>query len=1030
MNDKTKSIFAIMAIILTLSGLYLFRGIRLYRDTMDKNIAKTMENTLFLMDETVKNSRLMYDMRLNVLIRDEKIQAAFAGRNRDELYLLTLPFHDAYKAENLFYTNLHFHLPSGHSFLRMHEPEEFGDDLSVIRPMIMQVHKIQNPLSGYEIGKHGLFYRVVRPMFFKGEYVGAVELGIMAEEVVDRIETALKIKIARVVKDENLNKPFQERSKNEIHTQGFSIHPYKHESFFNQVAGAYDFTRESVQQIQVDGRSMAVFTFGNLESYEGGAIAWFLIAQDISGEITGYRSFLSRSIYLTLVLVILAYAVLYFSFGSYINRITELNKTLESRVKERTQELEAVTDKLMLTHAELDQIFNTAADGMRLIGIDFKILRVNETFSKLIGTDKQLAVNTLCHEHFKGRFCFSPECTLKRILNGEEYIEIDVEKETASGEKRSFLLTATPFKSANGEILGVVENFKDITHRKNAARAIEENEHYLRAIMSTVQAGVIITDEKSPLIIDANPYALKLIGCSREELMKSSIRDHFSLEKPWIDHVLKSESPFEKEDYILTTASGKKRNIRLSVARATHKGRTYLVQSFSDMTDIKRFVEQQAVDIHKAKSILNLVNPSPPRYMTLPGGRRLFADIICVPCHAEGGDHLLIRHFPNHTAPKTVISLKDQSGHEVNCILRSIYTDLLHNALLFNCRESTLDQVMTKLNQELCRSGFFKADDFFSSITAEIDHHSLMLRYITAGHPPFILIRNNKALSMPRPGEEKNHLPIPFLKNASYGSTCFQLQENDQLLFYTDGLTEMTLRNLKTAMTADELRLHVQALIDDFHRATGRTMPVSALTAALLERISAMSGETVLPEQGNSKPVNTSSDDITLAGIEIETLHQSITKIVYPKTAADVSGFVQEILTLVFDQKENTAYRHMKSRAFMILEEALINAWKHGNHMNPDKPVTLCFDSRNDFVFEITDQGPGFDYCNLPDPTSAENIQKDSGRGLFILRHFSDHVEWKGTGNHILISLKKMKSLDNRADMENPATCIGIWGKN
>jgi PAS domain S-box-containing protein len=761
MNDKTKSIFAIMAIILTLSGLYLFRGIRLYRDTMDKNIARTMDNTLFLMDETVKNSRLMYDMRLNILIRDEKIQESFAGWNRDELYRHTLPFHDAYKAENLFYANLHFHLPSGHSFLRMHKPEEFDDDLSVIRPMIMQVHQTQNPLSGYEIGKHGLFYRVVRPMFFKGEYIGAVELGIMAEEVVDRIENALKVKIARVIKDENLNSPFQEQSRNEIHTQGFSIHPYKNESFFNQVAGAYDFTRESVQQIKVDGRPMAVFTFGNLKNYEDGSIAWLLIAQDISDDITGYRSFLSRSIYLTLVLVILAYAVLYFSFGSYINRIMELNKTLESRVKERTKELEAVTDKLILTHAKLDQIFNTAADGMRLIGIDFKILRVNETFSKLIGADKQLAVNTLCHEHFKGQFCFSPECTLNRILNGEEYIEMDVEKEIPSGEKRSFLLTATPFKSANGEILGVVENFKDITHRKNAARAIEENEQYLKAIMYTVQAGVVITDEKSPLIIDANPYALKLIGSSREKLMKFSIRDHFNLEKPWIDHVLKSESPFEKEDYILTTASGKKLNIRLSIARATHKGRTYLVQSFSDMTDI-----------------------------------------------------------------------------------------------------------------------------------------------------------------------------------------------------------------------------------------------------------------------------NTSSDDITLAGIEIETLHPSMTKTLYPKTAAEVSGFVQEILTLVFDQKENTAYRHMKSRAFMILEEALINAWKHGNGMSPDKPVTIRFDSRNDFVFEITDQGPGFDYCNPPDPTSAENIQKDSGRGLFILRHFSDHVEWKGTGNHILISLKKMKTLDNRVDMENPATCIGIWGKN
>ncbi len=1017
-----------MTIILILSGIYLFWGIRLYQDTMDKTIAETMEKTIFLIDEAVKNSHMIYDTHLDIVIRNEKILTSFAGRNRDELYLNALPFHDAYKSENNFYSLMHFHLPSGHSFLRMHKPEEFGDDLTQIRPMIMQVHKTQQPVSGYEIGKQGLFYRVARPMFYNGDYIGAAELGVMAEQVVENIETAMKIKVARIIKDESLNEAFQDKSKEEIHTQGFSINPYENRAFFIQVTDFYDFSRKSVQQSIINDRHVAVYTSGNLKDYEGDSIAWFLIAQDISDEITGYRSFLIRSISLTLILIIGAYAVLHFSFGFYINKIIELNKTLENKVKERTKELEAVTDQLTLTNAELNQIFNTAADGMRVIDTNFKILRVNDTFSKIVGIEKDRLINRLCHDHFKGRYCFSQECTLKRILKGEEYIEIDVEKETAAGEKRSFILTATPFKSASGEILGVVENFKDITSRKNSARAIEENEQYLKAIMSTVEAGVIITDEKSPHIIDANPHALKLIGCTKEDLMKSGIQKYFNLEKPWMEGDVHSCKPLE--DCLLTTASGETLNIRLSVARVNHKGRILRVQSFSDLTDMKRFIEKQVVDIHKAKSILNLVNPLPPRYISLPGESRLFADILSIPCHAEGGDHLLLQHFFNPDKPKTVISLKDQSGHEVDCLLRSIYTDLFHNALLFSSREIPLEQVMAKLNEQLCESGFFKEDDFFTSITAAIDHHSLMMSYISAGHPPFILIRDNKAGFLPQPGDEKNHLPIPFLKNVAYVSTCFQLKENDQLLFYTDGLTEMPIRNLNTTLSNDELIHHVQDIIDDFYAETGDSIPVSTLTNALLERISVISRETVMPKQGSLKSVNTSSDDVTLVGIEIESIQHAITIGFSPESAAEVSIITKGILFMIFDQKGNKPYQHMKNRIAMIVEEALLNAWVHGNRKDPRKTVTFRFSSRNDFIFEIMDQGKGFDYLHLPDPTLAENIEKDSGRGLFIIRHFSDHVEWKGNGNHIIISLKKIKTLDDRADMGNQPTGITIWGKN
>jgi PAS domain S-box-containing protein len=1017
MTDKVKSIIAIMLIISTLSGIFLYRGVHMYQKMMNEKISATMEKTNILIDEVIKSSNIIYDVRLETLTTNKKILLAFNNRNREELYKITLPLHNSFKSENHHYSNMHFHLPTGNSFLRMHKPEEFGDDLRKIRPIIMQVHKKKKVVMGYEIGKHGLFYRVAKPMFYKGKYIGALELGIKAEQAAENIEAVLNIKVARFIDNNFLNDSFRINVKNEIKTQGVSLNPYGNKTIFDSLVDKFNFKNSKYQRVVSRSLHMVLFNSGDLKNYRGKTIAKFLIGDDISKEVENYNSFLISSVFLTLLLIAGAYIVLNFSFGSYINKIIELNKNLETKVNDRTKDLEAVTDELKLTNTELNQIFNTAADGMRVIDKDFNVLRVNDTFAKLIGKDKDIIKNSLCHQYFRGKFCFSENCTLNRILKGEEHIEIDVKKLMISGEVRSFLLTATPFKSIDGEILGVVENFKDVTHRLKAHKAIKEHEEYLNSLMNTVQAGLIITDEKEPKIIDANPYALKLIGLDKDELKQTSIRDHFILEKPWIDSLMSSDETFNKGDYILTNSSGEKLNIQLSVARANVKGRTYLVQSFSDITDVKRLIDKQIVDINKAKAIMDLVNEKAPRYIDLSLGKRLFTETISLPCNAEGGDHLFLRSFPKKNGGKTVISLKDQSGHEVNCIFRSIYTDLLHNADLFSNKKNNLGQAVTKLNQQLCDSGFFEEDDFFTSINAEIDHSSLILKYISSGHPPFILLRDNKVRIIPDHENPKNHLPIPFLRDAQFDSTELKLKKNDQIIFYTDGLTEMSVKHLKYVISEEELQGITQKIVDDYSSKNNCSIHVSTLMEKLLEEISAKSCETVISGLNGSHPVNTSADDVTMVGMEIETLEEVTEKTIYPKDSTDITNFIQTILKTIFNRSEAESYVHLKTKIAMILEEAVVNGWKHGNAKDINKSITVRFGFFNDFVLEIIDQGKGFDINNLPDPTLNHNIEKPSGRGLFIIYLYADHVQWRGDGSHIIISLNTNDS-DNNRDKE------------
>lgn len=83
----------------------------------------------------------------------------------------------------------------------------------------------------------------------------------------------------------------------------------------------------------------------------------------------------------------------------------------------------------------------------------------------------------------------------------------------------------------------------------------------------------------------------------------------------------------------------------------------------------------------------------------------------------------------------------------------------------------------------------------------------------------------------------------------------------------------------------------------------------------------------------------------------------------------------------------------------IAITEGVNNAIKHGNNSNPGKNVSLTlFMDENLIKFKIEDEGSGFDFQHLPDPTSPENIEKPGGRGIFLMKHLSDEVEFKDSG--------------------------------
>ena len=98
----------------------------------------------------------------------------------------------------------------------------------------------------------------------------------------------------------------------------------------------------------------------------------------------------------------------------------------------------------------------------------------------------------------------------------------------------------------------------------------------------------------------------------------------------------------------------------------------------------------------------------------------------------------------------------------------------------------------------------------------------------------------------------------------------------------------------------------------------------------------------------------------------------------------------------------------------MATQEALNNAIKHGNKMDEKKKVDFCIQVEDEeFRIIIRDEGEGFDFGQVPDPTEPQNLLKTSGRGIFYMRSFMDHVEYNSENGTTVTMIKKHKKTDS-----------------
>ncbi len=502
-----------------------------------KNIHSTIEHT-------IKHNTNHYANLLDRLANTSRIEKDLMEDNRDEVYKILKSKLDSFQRENSDFDILHFIKPDGKSYLRVHNKDQFGDDVSAFRLTIQNMIKNKQLISGYETGKHSAAFRVIAPIFYENKFIGSLGIGINPNYFIKKVSEIIQEDGFLFIKKENL-KLFSKNST-------FSIQDYMLQSNINKksfdilklLPKNYNF--EDNTKV-IDQEHTYIIHIHNIIGFDNKNYAKYLFIQDITQHIQRQNLIVSYLVLALLSFVFLIFLSVKFYLNRFDNKVGNVYKKIIKRIEHSKDYLKAVEDASPnIIISSVGKIIKTGNQAF----LDFTNFESIDEFKK-----QYICICDLFVER-KGY--------LEKLHNGEEWFDYMSKRPNQihkaimlkDGKEHIFIVNSNELNI--DDHLRCMATFVDITELENL------QERYETAINGT-QDGLwdwnLITGD-----LYLTPQWKRQLGYEDDELINEF--------KTWEDHVHPEDKEKAKKDF--TANIDGKTEIYENIHRLRHKNGSWV----------------------------------------------------------------------------------------------------------------------------------------------------------------------------------------------------------------------------------------------------------------------------------------------------------------------------------------------------------------------------------------------------------------------------------------------------------------------
>lgn len=302
---RGRVLLALLASVLAIAGGASALLYRVASRHFDRTAARSLASFEQQLNDRLDQLERDLSLALEMLLADDSLRERFAAGDRAALLAHLGPLYEQRLQEPYSLTQFHFHIPPATSFLRLHRPQSFGDDLSEWRASLVLANREERPVSGIEVTRSGAGLKVIQPVRWQGAHIGTAELATTLDRTLESISHSLDASFALGIRREVWARARCDELLSPLSTRGDVIYYHQSEPWIADILDRAPVPGEAPALFTLLGRTVGARSFV-IQDFTGDAVGELVAVVDLSKQSGDLRRQLASTLALIGLLALIA----------------------------------------------------------------------------------------------------------------------------------------------------------------------------------------------------------------------------------------------------------------------------------------------------------------------------------------------------------------------------------------------------------------------------------------------------------------------------------------------------------------------------------------------------------------------------------------------------------------------------------------------------------------------------------------------------------------------------------------------------